>query len=61
MFVSVIKFVCSMEYVYIVQTISGGYLVAIAKTYFLAYLWVIQSDYRITDVEIKKFNLITSL
>ena len=57
MFVSVIKFVCSMDFVYLVQGISSGFVHAVCDSYWSAYYWMMDSSSSILDLEIKKVPL----
>lgn len=57
MFVSVIKFAYSMEYVYLVQGISSGFVFQVCDSYWSAYYWIVSSEYSLLDMEIKKIRL----
>ena len=57
MFVSVIKFVCSMDFVYLVQGISSGFVYQVCDSYWSAYYWMMESGCSILDLEIKKFSV----
>ena len=46
-----------MDYVYLVQGISSGFVHAVCDSYWSAYYWMMDSSTSILDLEIKKVPL----
>lgn len=46
-----------MEYVYLVQGISSGFVFQVCDSYWSAYYWIVSSEYSLLDMEIKKIRL----
>lgn len=46
-----------MEYVYLVQGITSGFVFQVCDSYWSAYYWIMDSGYSNTELEIKKFKV----
>lgn len=57
MFVSVIKFVCSMEYVYLVRSVSSDFVHAVCDSREHALEWIASNGYFIGRLRIEPFGL----